>query len=617
MFTHGSATKVKSHIRLAMKACSLRNAFYLLLFFPICVSPFASAQRHATKPKREQVRQPEQTTCGKVHGLPANIIVVTNTNDSGPGSLRDALAVANDGDTIDATGVSGTILLLTGELQVTHNVTINGPGAESLAVNGNAIYRVFENFALSVAISGLTITNGSAPGSVEGGGILNHGGLTLSDCGIVSNTAFNGDIGRGGGIYTEGYTEESGTLTVTDSTISNNVCAELGGGIGADGATMTVSNCTIDGNIAMHPGGGSGGGIAMNGNAEGTNTLTVTNSVISGNQSNDGGGIVVDGATATVSNSTVKENISDTGGGISAHYAIVTVSESTISGNSAEINGSGGGIYCSGQGLSNDMTVSNCTVSGNSAMVLGGGIFVGIEGTNLTVKNSTFSDNSAETGGSVWNSGGGTAEMGNTVLNAGASGGTIVNAGTFTSLGYNLASDNGGGVLTGPGDQIFAHPNLGPLQDNGGPTFTHALLLGSPAIDAGDPSFTPPPFYDQRGPGFDRVVNGRLDIGSFEAQPTPSPTPTPTATPSATATTTATATVTPTSSPVATATPTATPTVTPTPTPTPTATATPTVTATATPTPTATGSPTSTPRPTPTPRIQPTARPRPTPAPRP
>src|SRR5262245_3812607 len=59
----------------------------------------------------------------------ANVIVVTNTNDSGPGSLRDALGVANDGDTIDATGVSGTILLTSGELQITHSVTINGPGA--------------------------------------------------------------------------------------------------------------------------------------------------------------------------------------------------------------------------------------------------------------------------------------------------------------------------------------------------------------------------------------------------------------------------------------------------------------------------------------------------------
>ena len=66
------------------------------------------------------------------NALPGNIIVVTNTNDSGPGSLRDALDAANDGDTIDATGVSGTILLTSGELQITHNVTINGPGAGNL-----------------------------------------------------------------------------------------------------------------------------------------------------------------------------------------------------------------------------------------------------------------------------------------------------------------------------------------------------------------------------------------------------------------------------------------------------------------------------------------------------
>jgi uncharacterized MnhB-related membrane protein len=91
----------------------------------------------------------------------------------------------------------------------------------------------------------------------------------------------------------------------------------------------------------------------------------------------------------------------------------------------------------------------------------------------------------------------------------------------MTSLGYNLSSDGAGGYLTGPGDQIYTDPLLGPLQNNGGPTFTHALLPGSPAIDAGDPNFTPPPFFDQRGPGFNRVANGRIDIGSFEVQPAP------------------------------------------------------------------------------------------------
>src|SRR5206468_7430049 len=134
------------------------------------------------------------------------------------------------------------------------------------------------------------------------------------------------------------------------------------------------------------------------------------------------------------------------------------------------------------------------------------------------------------------------------------------------------------------GDQINTDPMLGPLQDNGGPTFTHTLLPGSPAIDAGDPNFTPPPYYDQRGPVFWRVRNGRIDSGSFEVQQgtTPSPTPTatasPTPTPTATATATATAMATSTQTATATATATGTATATPTTTPsvTPTATFTPT-----------------------------------------
>ena len=207
------------------------------------------------------------------------------------------------------------------------------------------------------------------------------------------------------------------------------------------------------------------------------------------------------------------------GGGIFSFGGTATVTNSTISGNAAFAGG--GGIRNDGGGT---LTVINSTISENSAaFVFGGGISISNDA-NLTVTNSTMSGNSAPMGGAIDN--GGTTTIGDTVLNAGASGGTIVNAGTFTSLGYNLANDDGGGVLTAPGDQINTHPMLGPLQDNGGPTFTHALLPGSPAIDAGDPGFTPPPFYDQRGPGFDRVFNGRIDIGSFEMQPTPTPTAT-------------------------------------------------------------------------------------------
>ena len=122
-----------------------------------------------------------------------------------------------------------------------------------------------------------------------------------------------------------------------------------------------------------------------------------------------------------------------------------------------------------------------------------------------------------------------------TILKTGPSGPNISSraGATVTSLGYNLSNDNGNGDLIGPGDRINTDPMLGPLQNNGGPTFTHALLPGSPAIDAGDPEFTGSS-YDQRGCPFLRVFNGRIDIGSFENQltaPTPCPTPRPHPTP--------------------------------------------------------------------------------------
>jgi hypothetical protein len=161
--------------------------------------------------------------------------------------------------------------------------------------------------------------------------------------------------------------------------------------------------------------------------------------------------------------------------------------------------------------------MTNSTISSNSA-TNGGGVYnIGTE-TALNILSSTLSNNAAyQDGGSVYNLA--SLEIGNTIFNRGNSGTNIFNSGgTVTSDGYNLSSDDGGGYLTGPGDQINTDPLLGPLQDNGGPTFTHALLPGSPAVNAGDPNFTPPPFYDQRGPGFDRVVSGRIDVGSFEVQ---------------------------------------------------------------------------------------------------
>ena len=184
----------------------------------------------------------------------------------------------------------------------------------------------------------------------------------------------------------------------------------------------------------------------------------------------------------------------------------------------------GGGIF---NGW--NATVINSTISGNSGPANGiGGGGIGNGSFSLTVEDCTFSGNSAHSGGAIYNWTGGTIRVGDTVFNAGATGGTLFNnSGTITSRGYNLTSDKGGGFLTATGDQANTDPMLGPLQDNGGPTFTHALLPGSPAIDMGDPNFdpnafTPPLSDDQRGSSFSRVVNGRVDIGAFEVQAPPS-----------------------------------------------------------------------------------------------
>src|SRR5205823_8580749 len=197
----------------------------------------------------------------------------------------------------------------------------------------------------------------------------------------------------------------------------------------------------------------------------------------------------------------------------------LSLANSTVSGNA------GAAVHISVEATA---AVSNSTISGNSA----GGIYTdfGAPTGGTSVANSTMSNNSVE----IWYGG---AYIENTIFKVSPGGHSIVSDGfsTIMSQGYNVSSDDGGGYLNGPGDQINTDPLLGLLQDNGGPTFTHALLPGSPAIDAGDPNFVPPPDYDQRGPGYDRVRNGRIDIGSFEVQETP-PTPTPTSTPRVTPT---------------------------------------------------------------------------------
>jgi predicted outer membrane repeat protein len=501
-----------------------------------------------------------------VIALRADTITVTNTNDSGPGSLRQAIVDANDGDTIDF-AVSGTIGLTSGELVVDKNVTIAGPGAKQLSIDANQASDVFSIARdKTVLIAGLTIGDGQI-------GIWNdHATLSVDHCivtgnlyvGLYNNASYDGitfgsasltvtnsviDQNSGGGVYNRAW-EETATLTIADSTLSGNSTVSTGGGIGTEGfeglAIVTVSTSTITANSATQYGGGVYNDFSL---------VTIVNSAINGNSAGTAGGGIYNLEGLDITDSTVSGNSSSDAGGAIYSFgdaAILTVNNCTISGNSSATYG--GGIYSD----SVEVTLQNSTLSGNSAgdsLGFSGGGIINYNA-RLTIENSTFSDNSAYLAGAIHSSAA-TFLMGNSVLKTGSFGANIVNDGTGASEGYNLSNDDGGGYLNGPGDQINIDPLLGPLQDNGGPTFTHELLSGSPAIDAGDPGFTPPPFYDQRGPNFFRVRNDRLDIGSFEVQAgsTPTPSPSPTSTP------TSTPTVTPTPSP--------TPRVTPRPRPTP------------------------------------------------
>jgi len=411
----------------------------------------------------------------------AATISVTNTNDSSAGSLRQALLDAVDGDTIDfdASLNGQTITLTSGELLVSKSITINGPGPNNLTVDGNHASRVFHvSGGVTTTIGGLTITNGfaSASGSFQnrnGGGIYNdHSTLTVTNCTVSGNSASD-SLGQGGGICNAGY---------------------LTGYFGYGSAALEVINCTIRDNVADL----EGGGIFNNGQS-GSATLTVTGSTVSGNTVTGGygGGIATDG-----------------NGGSS----MVEVVNSTLSDNS--VRSFGGGIFnVSAYGGTAALNILNSTLSNNWGGDYGGGIYNATSGggsSPLQVLHSTLSGNSCLwlDGGGIANLSGATSQVGSNLFN----GNRISNGGMTTSLGYNLSSDDGSGFLTAIGDQINTNPMLGPLQDNGGPTFTHAPLQGSPAIDAGDPNFTPPPDYDQRGPGYARVAHGRIDIGAFEVQ---------------------------------------------------------------------------------------------------
>ena len=433
--------------------------------------------------------------------------------DDGTGSctLRAAIMEANavpgadaitlpSGSYALATAGTGEDEAATGDLDITDDLTIEGAGAATTIIDGGGFDRVFHILADStVAISGVAVQNGNA---TVGGGIRNFGTLTVANSSLINNNA----VSNGGGI------DNTATVTLTDTLVSGNT-ADSAGGI-VNRGKMTLNNTIVSGNTAADVAGGmfnvgtldlTNGTVSDNAAAEdgggihNKGTMTVINVTISGNTASVGGGIHNEG-TLALSDSSVNDNQASHAGGIN-NRATLTVNKSVISNNSSD--GEGGGIYSGGA-----LTIANSTVSGNTAG-FGGGIYS--NSNKSEVISTTVSNNTAGVGGGLFSSGVGSAGLTvtNTIIANSPSGGDC--SGSFTSLGHNLDSDSTCN-LTETTDLPGVDPLLGPLARNGGPTSTHALMIGSPAIDAGDDAVAPP--TDQRGAS--RPQGSTIDIGAYE-----------------------------------------------------------------------------------------------------
>jgi hypothetical protein len=394
-------------------------------------------------------------------------LTVVNNNDSGAGSLRGTIAVATSGDTINfSSKLKGdTITLTSGPLTLGVNLTIDGLGANKLTVSGGGTEGVFVVSAgVTATIENLTVANGMA---VQGAGVDNFGSLTISQCTLTGNTAVGGsgacttpDAANGGGIANE----VGGSLSLTQSFLSNNVAAASPGNDSFGGALLnlgsaTIARCNFTGNQVA--GGGSssyydgsyGGAIESFGfppSQLNGSTLTIANSTFAGNQAvgaagttfGDAGAIDLEFSTvAKISNSSFTGNMGTGGAGCTAQGGALfgegctlTLTNTSFTGNQA-LGASGGEgqagavLFFPGAivNISNSRFTANLAQGGTSLGGFGGAIMN--EGGDVTLTNSTVNGNRA-----VGGAGTGVPIPVTSGDNAGVGGG-ILNSGGFTPAG--------------------------------------------------------------------------------------------------------------------------------------------------------------------------------------
>jgi predicted outer membrane repeat protein len=352
----------------------------------------------------------------------------------------------------------------------------------------------------AIIVRDCEITNNTT--GFYGGGIhaviVQQSPLFVEDCEIAQNSAQ-----AGGGIYAQGGS--FATLSMARTRIADNVAQSSstfigqdsghGGGILGSFVTVNLADCVIDQNTAQKDGGGVLNYIQR---------INVIRSTVSNNRATNGGGIFAHGGF-DIRDSTIHGNVATgAGGGLRGGG---TVAQSTIGNNTADI---GAGVY------GPSLKFHHSTVAFNRANVTGPGIF--LTSASLELNHTIVAQNIS--------------------IGLGGSGDVSGLLGTTITAQYSLiGNSNGSGLTPAPvgspdangnligGTSFFTqiNPQLASLADNGGPTLTHALLAGSPAVNAGDPAATAGldgvPLHDQRGAPFTRVYGGRIDIGAFESQP--------------------------------------------------------------------------------------------------
>lgn len=458
------------------------------------------------------------------------------------GGIRAAIDEGGGPYTFDCDGP--TAVTTGSEIVIDNDITLDGGGI--LTVDGNQRHRVFSvPRGVQVELVALTVANGRETDE-NGGGIRNEGTLTLTNTTVSGSSAGDdrecrtddpvSSCSEGGGIWSEG------TLTLVDATISGN-SAPFGGGVANRDGSLTV----IDSVIQMNSAEGCRVGAAFcsfGGGVWNSGMLTIENSTVSGNAADWGGGIFNRGVREpTIRSSTISDNSAGFDGGGLLNFETLTLTETTVADNRADE--SGGGIANQAPGT---LDITNSTLSGNAAVSVGGGLF-NPPGASVGLSNTTVSSNTADREGGGIYTGGELMLVSSTIArNVAPAGSAIFDPGTpnvtlrsitsslidgdcggspFESDGYNIESPGDTcGFSTGtdlPGED---QPGLGLLEDNGGPTKTHALLESSVAIDqipevdcvdgAGEPLEA-----DQRGEPRPAGVGAACDVGAFEVQSQP------------------------------------------------------------------------------------------------